>query len=299
MLSRSPVELRIARRIELAYQELVIDGGSTVTALEMLGSAVADWTLNASRILQLLRSDHETPYTAKQLEALDNHRLVARDRLLVLRTAYQARNLAHHEQLGLDREAVLVLLDAVRWATQDAPESTTDIVSGGCPVRQEDLLAIAASTKQIKRASVGKKPPRHLEIVLNLGLHDTFNPDWGPANYAPKERSEIIKAVARRGMLRGIIRNQQWPLISCDICAACVPIDLCGTPQEECMSYCDERLEAFCAFGCGRAHQKAIRALMERHPLSHSYDQYYYLQNTVQMVRMNEGYTRASDDIKA
>ena len=79
----------------------MIDGGSAVTALEMLGSAVADWTLSTSRNLQLLTSEHETPYTAKQLEALDNHRLIDRDRLLVLQTAYQARNLAHHEQLGL------------------------------------------------------------------------------------------------------------------------------------------------------------------------------------------------------
>jgi hypothetical protein len=34
---------------------------------------------------------------------------------------------------------------------------------------------------------------------------------------------------------------------------------------------------------------------MERNPLSHAYDQYYYLQNTVEMVTMNEGYTRKSD----
>jgi hypothetical protein len=47
-----------------------------------------------------------------------------------------------------------------------------------------------------------------------------------------------MRALARRGMLSGVIRNQQWPLITCDICEAIVPIALCGTPEEECLSNC-------------------------------------------------------------
>jgi hypothetical protein len=296
MLTRSPVELRIARRIELARQELEMAGGSSVTALEILGSAVADWTLNASRTFHLLTSEHETPSTSKQLEALDDHRVINHDRFVVLQTAYQSRNLAHHEQLGLEKAQSLMLLDAVRWATQEDLAWAAGVESTVCPVTEDDLLSISASTKRVRREGVGTKRPRHLDVVLNLSIENTFDPEFGPANFTAGERSEIVRAVARRGMLSGVIRNQRWPLISCDICEAIVPIDLCGTPQEECMSYCDARLEAFCAFGCGKAHQKAVRDLMKRNPSSHAYDQYYYLQNTVEMVTMNEGYTRKSDD---
>jgi hypothetical protein len=244
---------RVARRIALAEQELQSgDPASTVSALELIGSAVADWTLNSSKSCGLLTSAHQTPATSQQLKALRDYGLLDTNRLLVLQTAYQARNLAHHEQIGLDAAESLVLLSAVRWAVHDCSGSAD---TGKCPVPSSELISISELTKRLGTSQTGSKTPRHLSVVLNLDRNCAFDPDWGPSNYSRQDRAEIVQATSERGMLRGIIRNQHWPLIGCDICRALVPIDNCWTPQEECVAYADEPIETFCGFGCSEMHR--------------------------------------------
>lgn len=62
---------RVARRIALAEQELQTgDPALTVSALELIGSAVADWALNSSRSRGLLTGAHQTPATVESIARL-------------------------------------------------------------------------------------------------------------------------------------------------------------------------------------------------------------------------------------
>jgi hypothetical protein len=275
-------KLRVARRLLIAEQELLKQAEAhSELVSELIGSAVADWTLAQCKLANILTDQQESPPTSVQLENLRHCGLIDHDQFDVLSTAYRARNLAHHEQIGLEFEQSVQLLNAVSWALHNPVSSETN----AAPFDRTQFLRLMREVQRLSRAGGRRKPPK--QIVMALFQDSPFNSDWGPNNFELQERIAITQSVAKRGMLAGVLRNLHWPLVSCDICKTITSVDNCVTPQEECMSESAvDRFEAFCVWGCSQAHRETVSKWIAKESDGIAWEGYQYLQNTVQMIRI-------------
>jgi hypothetical protein len=289
-------KLRIARRLLIAEQELLKQAEAhSELVLELIGSAVADWALAQCKLLIILTEEQEAPPTSSQLENLKNCGFLGKNQFHVLSTAYRARNLAHHEQIGLHVELCVQLLNAVRWALQFPTLSEANGSHANMPINQDELFDLMHEVSKLNRTKARRKGSK--QIVIALYQDQPFHSDWGPSKFTHEERMEITQAVARRGMLSGVIKNLHWPLISCDVCNTVVSIDNCMTPQEECMSESPlDTFEAFCVWGCSKAHRLTVSEWIANEPDGSAWEGYQYLQNTVQMIKIGIATSRRLDE---
>jgi len=128
----------------------------------------------------------------------------------------------------------------------------------------------------------------HEFCQLLLDPQELFVPEFGPDSRTSDQKAALIINLRGRQMLAGCIVSINWPLIRCDICEALAPIDRCWTPQEDCMCDSNERLRTFCDFGCAQKYQGFMHDFMSKQSDPNIYTQEYVLQNSVQMVEMNQ-----------
>ena len=274
---------RVARRLSLARHDLQRGtGDDTHPAIEMIGSAVADWVLAQSRSMGVLEGSERPPPTTRQLEVLRNLGFIDAEVHLLLDTAYRARNVAHHEQIGLKREEVWSL-----WRGISRTFGSVNHEPAGGRSDDPTLEEVRETVLRLEQQARASKKHRHQWVVLHLDPRAPFDEKYGPEQYDATSRQNLTKALAKRGMLTGVIRNHSWPLVTCDACGAVIPVDNGWTPQENCASEPDERIEVFCAFGCVEWYQRTLRELEEERKKQGPFELdpgEYFVQNLVEIV---------------
>lgn len=285
---QSPSRRRISARLLLAHYALEhASGDDTPPAIELIGSGVADWVLAQCRSKRLAPVMRRQSSTSRQLQQLRDCGFIDPEAYTVLDTAYRARNIAHHEQVGLKREDVWVL-----WRRVSQIIELEGHAEGG-PWTSVTIESVRAAVRRLE-AEVRAKKKRYIPwIVLHLDPRAPFDEEFGPHQYTAGFRKRLTEALAERGMLAGVVRNHSWPLVMCDLCGAVVPVDNAWTPQINCMSDPDEKIDAFCGFGCSQWYQRILRRLEEeaqrsgtiRPPWEFVVDpQDYFIQNVVEIV---------------
>jgi hypothetical protein len=165
----------------------------------------------------------------------------------------------------------------------------------------DNLIALCPNCHDLAdRGAIDRKALRELKVKLAISqLHavvqgmidpaDPFDPFRGSEALSPDETSQLVLEIQARGMLAGVLVEQNWPLVHCTLCERLGPIDRFWTPQDESF---EETLRTYCARTCAREYQRLMNDWLATIEHAEYYTSEYMLQNTVEMTSVGNGVFR-------